>query len=291
MRYSCRASVEYDLKVHHELRAKYISELQMRSEYSTYCLKTSRSIHGKTYYSVKRPGQTKYKYVGSANHPEVNAVRECAFYKKAIDVIDVNIDAMQQFLAIYRNTSAENINELLARVYTLPPEAAALLSDNEVAAWLRENNDIKNSYPVFDPAGLKVIAFDGTLVRSRAEAAHHEAFYIYGVPDIFERPYEIGNEVLRPDFTALDVFTMSSAILEHLGNWFHTDKFKRDRYRTDSIHRIDSYTKIGFYPESNLLLTYGADDNNFDIQSIHRKIAMLAAPPPSPETIDLLKRV
>lgn len=65
---------------------------------------------------------------------------------------------------------------------------------------------------------------------------------------------------------------------------------KRSRYRTDAVTRWDQLAEIGFFPESNLLLTFGADENNFDAQAIHRKIAMLAAPPPSEETMNMLRR-
>lgn len=144
--------------------------------------------------------------------------------------------------------------------------------------------------PPYEPAGLKVTAFDGTPMRSRAEAIHYEAFYIYGIPAFFECPLKIDGETFHPDFALLDLYTMSTFLMEHLGHWFHENEYKRKRYREDANHRIDSYTKVGYFPESNLLLTFGADDNIFDVQNLHRKIAMLAVPPPSEETMNLLKR-
>ena len=91
--------------------------------------------------------------------------------------------------------------------------------------------------------------------------------------------------------TALDVFLMNPKIFEHLGNWFHKDMVKRRQYRTESIDRWDQFAQLGFYPEVNLLLTFGAGESFFDAQAIHRKIAMLAAPPPSEETMEMLRRM
>jgi hypothetical protein len=217
-------------------------------------------------------------------------VKEYAFYKKALEVIEANIVALEGMLCVYKQTHAENINELLPRAYALPHSSTVLLDDRAASEWLKDRIQTKSAYPAFDPEGLKVTAFDGMKMRSRAEAIHYEAFYIYNIPVVFEFPYDTGTDILRPDFTALDIYRMRDIIWEHLGNWFHENEYKRKRYRSDSIYRWDEFYKIGFRPEDNLLLTYGTDDNVFDIQSLHRKVLALALPPPDPETIQLLKR-
>lgn len=290
MRYSCRASVEYDLKLHYQLHDLYEKELKERAEYKGCLIKKSNSKKGVDYYTIRYPGNRKYTYIGKGSAPEIIKVREYAFYEEALAVIETNISALEGFLNVYRTTHAEHISELLPDTYRLPFPSQLLLEDQKINAWIDEQKRIKNSHPIFDPAGLKVTAFDGTLVRSRAEDIHLTGFYIYDVPAVFEVPYETENEVLRPDFTLLDVYDMSTKICEHLGNWFHDNIHKRNQYRTETIHRIDEYARIGFFPEKNLLLTFGSNDSYFDAQSIHRKIAMIALPPPDPETISLLKR-
>ena len=91
-------------------------------------------------------------------------------------------------------------------------------------------------------------------------------------------------------FPFLDVFSMFTHIWEHLGNWFHENPNKRNKYRVESLERIDEYKKIGFFAERNLQLSFGSNENEFDVQSINRKVAMFAVPPPSPETIAILSR-
>lgn len=291
MRYSCKTSVEYDLELHHKLKEKYIAELTLRSDYKNVLLKKSNSHKGTTYYRVKYPGDNDYSYISREKQQEIDCIREFAFYSKALEVVERNIEAMESFLGIYRRTNAENINELLKGVYTLPPSSKVLTDCAEAERWLAQRNKEKSSYPVFDPEGLTVTAFDGTKVRSRAEAMHYEGFYIYGIPAVFEYPFTINGEVYHPDFTVLDTFIMMDKILEHLGNWYHDNAFKRDHYRTDAYHRWDEYGTIGFYPEHNLLLTFPLLNNKLDMQSICRKIAMLASPPPDPDTIDLLRHL
>jgi hypothetical protein len=290
MRYSSKASVEYDLELHYKLRDSYIEKCKALGEHEGACLKQSSVKHGKIYYSLKRPGQSRYGYVGDDSHVEIREIKEFRFYKKALSVIETNILAMEEFLKIYRRTDTVYINELLSSTYGLPHRDAVLLLEPEIDEWMRKNLAIKEKAPVFDPASLTVKAFDGKMMRSRAECIHHEAFFIYNVPSIFELPYKISGDWLHPDFTALDVFTMSPVIFEHLGSWFHSNAVKRSRSRNDAVSRWDQFAKIGFTPEKNLLLTFGSDENNFDIQSIHRKIAMLASPPPSEETINMLRR-
>lgn len=290
MRYSCKSAVEYDLDLQYKLRDRYIKNLSESQSFDGAYMKRCAVRKGKSFYAVKFPGQARYVYVGDDTHPEIRGIRMHHLYKKAIEVIETNIGVMEDFLRIYRKTNAADFNELLSSTYMLPGNDPFLRIEPEVYKWKTEQLALKEKLPVFDPAGLKVTAFDGTPMRSRAECIHHEAFFIYNVPSIFELPYKANGELLHPDFTALDVFTMTPKIFEHLGNWFHSNLAKRSRYRTDAVTRWDQLAEIGFFPESNLLLTFGADENNFDAQAIHRKIAMLAAPPPSEETMNMLRR-
>lgn len=290
MRYSCKASVEYDLKLHYELLDRYGEELQVRDSYKDVRLKIVKSSKGRNYYGVKTPGSNKYGYRGLAVDEDIVQAREYAYFRKAYDVIADNIAAMEGFLRVYKSTKAENINELLGRAYSIPRSRLMMLDDREAEEWLDQKRKEKSRYPVFDEAGLTVKAFDGTMVRSRAEALQYEAYFIYDVPVIFEYPYKIESEVYRPDFLSLDKHLERDVISEHLGNWFHENEYTRNKYRNEAIHRIDEFRKIGFYPEDNLMLTFGSNERVFNAQSIHRKVALMAFPPPDKDTIEMLRR-
>lgn len=291
MRYTSKHAVEYDLEQHYILRKQYQEKVEELSAFAGFLLKEKHKCGAKAFYSVKKPGYSRFTYAGDSSNPDVQASREYRFYKEALDAVERNIMVMEDFVTVYRQTRADRINELLPRIYRLPPDAALLKLEPEADKWLKEKQQIKAKYPVYNPAGLTCRAFDGTMMRSRAECVHHEAFYIYDVPSIYELPYETPNDVLSPDFTALDVYMMEPKAFEHLGNWFHKDMVKRRQYRTESIDRCDQLRQIGFIPEANLLLTFGAGESLFDAQAIHRKIAMLASPPPSKETIEMLRRL
>lgn len=291
MRYSCKDAVEYDLKMHYELKEKYEEECKLRSSCEGSQISLNRERKCKKFYSVKKPNETRFRYVGDDSHPEIQEIREQQFFSKTLEVINDNINAMESFLRVYHHTGASTINELLQPNYQLTRNDALLLAEPAVEKWLSENLAIKRKSPPHAPEGLTVKAFDGTPMRSRAECIHYEAFFIYDVPAIFELPYKIGSDTLHPDFTALDVFEMRPVLFEHLGNWFHSNPSKRSRYRADSVTRWDQYAEIGFSPESNLFLTFGIDETHFDAQAIHRKVAMLASPPPSMETIEMLSRL
>lgn len=290
MRYSCKKSVEYDLMMHYKLHDQYSEELKSRSLYEDCFLKKINGKEGHSYYCVKMPESDKYVYRGKEEDEDIILAKEYAFYKKVIEVIESNIEVMEDFLRVYQNTHAEHINELLKRAYSISRPQLLRLENRAADEWLNEMKRKKSKFPVFDEAGLTVTAFDGTKVRSRAEALHLVGFYIYDIPVVFEYPYKIDGEIYRPDFSTLDVFQMETKIWEHLGNWFHTNEVKRNNYRREAIQKIDAYLQIGFYPESNLLLTYGSKENILDIQALFRKISMLAAPPPDEETLAILKR-
>lgn len=291
MRYSSYKAVEYDLKLHYKLLDKYTGKLNDLSDYRGYVLKQSKARGSRRYFTAKGPGMSGFNYIGGEGSEQLQHIRECAFYEKAVDVLWSNIAIMEEFLRIYKSTGAEHINELLGACYILPQDSLLLRDDVEADDWLRRMTEIKRKGKVFDPGGLTVTAFDGTPMRSRAEAFHYEAFYIYNIPVVFELPYEIDGESYWPDFTFYDVFTLTAKMLEHLGNWFHTKIYTQTQYRQDAVHKIDEYAKIGFYPGTNLFLTFGGPDNRFDVQAIWRQISMFASPPPSMETIEMLRRL
>ena len=291
MRFTSKGAVEYDLKQHYRLRNEFINECKELSEFEGCKIKPSGEWKGKPFYSVKSKDSSKFVYAGGDESPEIIGVRKYAYMKKSLEVVESNIYAMEKFLRVYQSTHADHITELLPKTYKTIGPVNWLNREVEIAQWVESKQAIKDSYPLFDPASLKVTSFDGSLVRSRAEVIHHMSFYIYNVPAIFELPYKFGNDTLYPDFTALYVFKMADIMLEHLGNWFHSDSYKREKYRKDSIHKWDQYYTLGFCPECNLLLTYGADDNHFDAEAISRKIAALAFPPPSEETIEMLRKL
>lgn len=68
----------------------------------------------------------------------------------------------------------------------------------------------------------------------------------------------------------------------------YEEKLNKEGY--NYIGGCDEYVRIGYIPEINLFLTFGMNENKFDAQAIHKKIAACSMPPPSMETIDMLKR-
>lgn len=291
MRYTSKYAVEFDLEQHYILRQQYQEKCSALSEYEGFRIKEVTQKKASTFYALKKPCESRYRYTGDGSNEDIMNVKEFNYYKEMLRVIESNIRAMENFLDIYKLTKAESINELLPKVYRLPRDSSLLKAEPEKYKWLQEKKAQKDKHPIANPQGLKCTAFDGTPMRSRAECIHYEAFFIYNIPCIFELPYVVGREILSPDFTALDVFLMESKIFEHLGNWFHKDLVKRRQYRNESVERWDSFSQIGFFPEVNLFLTFAEGEDLFDAQAIHRKIAMLASPPPSEESIEMLRRL
>ena len=109
MRYSCRNSVEYDLKCHYGLLDKYTNEMGRLSMYDGYVLKPTKIRGTKRYYSAKGPGMTGFNYLGSEENDQVRLIREHAFYSKSVEIIRSNISVMEEFLRIFKSTRTEHI--------------------------------------------------------------------------------------------------------------------------------------------------------------------------------------
>lgn len=222
---------------------------------------------GRTYYYERRHGQSDV-YLGNESNPMVQRIRELRFCEEMIKCLESNIEWMERFIADYRTVSVDSVKERLPKHYCPTHIGMERQLEESDAARKRyeEMKARKETIPPTHPENLNITTFDGTKVRSRAEALIYNQLWHAGFYVIYEYPieYERGKFV-RPDFLLIHPVTGRIFLWEHLGLWF--DSKYQNNYRSDYNFKIDQYIQMGFAPGINLLTSYETQFG-FDMESI-----------------------
>ena len=137
-------------------------------------------------------------------------------------------------------------------------------SDEEyVRRWLAvpyEKKPIRDGDRVFHTE-------NGETVRSKSEVIIANTYKAEGIPYRYEFPVLLwdGRKV-HPDFTALNVRERKTMIHEHFGMMDDPD------YVAYALDKIRSYGESGFFPGTNLILTFETSGRPLDTQELRRVI-------------------
>lgn len=222
---------------------------------------------GKPYYYVRRKGMPDV-YLGGDENSIVQRIREVRFCDEMLASLESNIEWMECFLESYRAVSLDQVMKRMPKHYC-PNHIGVELDLEESDDAMKRYEEMKahkDTIPDIYPEQLNITAFDGTLVRSRAEALIYIRLWQAGFYVIYEYPieYERGKFV-RSDFLLIHPLTGRIFLWEHLGLWF--DAVRQSNYRSEFNYKMDQYGKMGFAPGINLLTSYEVQ-TGFDMEAI-----------------------
>lgn len=222
---------------------------------------------GKPYYYERRNGRSD-AYLGGDENPIVQRIRELRFCEEMMKCLESNIELMERFIANYKTVSVDPVKERLPKHYCPNHIGIETHTEERDVAKKRyeEMKAHKDTIPDSYPEQLNITTFDGTKVRSRAEALIYQLLWQAGFYVIYEYPieYERG-KFIRPDFLLIHPVTGRIFLWEHLGLWFDPDY--QNKYRNDYIFKTDLYSRMGFALGINLLTSYETQVG-FDMESI-----------------------
>ena len=87
-------------------------------------------------------------------------------------------------------------------------------------------------------------------VRSKFEAETARDLFLLRIPYKYEKVIKLGNELLVPDFIALDIRVLREIPIELFG------MMDKPEYRTRHDQKLEIYIKNGYYPGVNMLTFY-----------------------------------
>lgn len=106
-------------------------------------------------------------------------------------------------------------------------------------------------------------------VRSKSEALIASALYKLSIPFRYEEPLAIGNKMYYPDFTIRDPESGATFIYEHFG------MMDEPEYAERALSKLLVYTRNGWIPSLNMIVTFETKDHPLDILAIENALAVL----------------
>lgn len=230
--------------------------------------------HKRTYYYRYEKG--KITYLGNAYNPEVQKIQAWYLYDEIVQSLETNIRLMEEMLQGYRPMDIESVKRRLPKKYIpliMQKELLELPDNMEICKKYIAMKEYKESIAPKYPEALRITAFDGTPVRSKAEAMIYARLCSAGFYVIYEFPIEIEKgRYVCPDFLLIHPVTGQIYIWEHLGLWFGTgDTFN---YRRSYLQKMDFYNTIGFVAGVNLFTSFESEDG-LDMEKISETIKHL----------------
>ena len=139
-----------------------------------------------------------------------------------------------------------------------PYISADILTDRGYAQkWQREK--VASARPLKEGEGYKTLR--GERVRSKSEVIIADRLYTRGIPYRYEIYFPMEFEDISfvyPDFEILNVRTRQEFLWEHLG------KLGDEGYSDTQMKKISGYTRSGFTPGKNLLLSFESRNRPLD---------------------------
>ena len=245
-----------DLETIRDAQEKRAYELE---KYRNCFLRGKTFAKGKTYYSVRKKGGSRHKYLGSDNNDEVRNIKELRYVDDYLERIDNNIGLVKTLINEIQMTGYDSINETLPKVYSNPHIGSVTFRNNK-RLWKERAEALKSRYEIYKPHELNKRTNDGNFVRSKSEAMIYNYLLSVDAAFIYELPTKIDGKLLVPDFTILsDIDTSSEIIIEHQG--MMDSEFYRNRFAEKVYH----YLRAGFVQGINIFFTFDDLNGGFDI--------------------------
>ena len=225
-------------------------------------LKVCKKNKSYQYYEMNYRKNEKPKYISKTNIDMAKQLAQRDYENQLIKVMEEEIASIKLYLRSMPETIFEDVYDSLMegrRIIVIP----AVMTDEEYTnIWQNEKYNTKKIRP--DDIGYETQR--GEKVRSKSEVIIADALYYAGVPYHYEKPLKIGNKVIYPDFTVLNVRTRKEFYWEHLGMLDNED------YLDKALRKLDNYELHGIREGNNLILTRETAKFPINISNVKDKI-------------------
>ncbi|MCR4841552.1 MAG: hypothetical protein K5848_08455 [Lachnospiraceae bacterium] len=107
---------------------------------------------------------------------------------------------------------------------------------------------------------------NGLRVRSKSEVIISEILDDFGIPFLYEKPLQLGDEVVHPDFTLLDMTNRKEVYWEHFGMMDDIE------YRNKALKKMGRYEENGYYQHCSTIWTFETQNNPINIMSLRNMV-------------------
>ena len=219
------------------------------------CLNCKRT----EYYLVENKTR-KQTYIPKKQGDVVDEIKLRKRLEISISVLENNITAQEKMLMKYRPYEFDDIEKIIPKVYRTESVPAG------------EKVNIKEGIKLFDDGVIHLTSF-GLKVRSKSEVMIAEFLKSRKVEFEYEKPLVL-KDTLGERVTVHPDFTFTNRYGDKL-YWEHFGLRGSQKYRTDTLKKIETYIINGIMPSVQLITTAENADGSIDAGVIMRTIEMI----------------
>ncbi|MCQ2104446.1 MAG: hypothetical protein MJZ26_01515 [Fibrobacter sp.] len=223
------------------------------------------AMHGKQWhcYHVSPSSDSNGVYIPKDKIRFIKRLAQKDYDGALLKELERQLSLIEKFMKEYAKCDALKVFERLhknRRQFVLPVQ----FSDEQYAVrWLAlpyKGKSFREGEPEF-------LTSKGERVRSKSEMIIADILAKYNVPYKYERPLQMKAAVgklipVYPDFTCLNFRTRQEFLWEHLGRMDDSD------YSMKTVMKLRTYSKNGFIPGKNLILTMECDGIPLDRKEV-----------------------
>ena len=255
-------------------------QLASLDSYDAWKLKRNSAKQSKhCYYDAILPGSKKGSYLGNESNETVLNVKRYRYAKKAVEIIETDIEVLEHLIRSYVSPDYSNINSRLPATYRTDltaddsDESFSAALPPEAIKWMHALRKEKEQYPPYKPEQLKYEALDGTKMRSLGEVIIANFLLMAGIPFVYEVPMKINGELVLPDFRILSLIDLKTVItIEHQGMIF------TEEYLLKYIRSLRLYLQSDLVINQDLFFTFSDKKGRFDIRQLTSIIRQFVKP-------------
>ena len=226
-------------------------------------LRISRSKGGVYFYKLSEDRNEKDQYISKKNEELIRQLAQKDYLQEVLKRAEEEAAFLGKVGERYPGPAPEEVYDTLDETRRSLVRSIVESDEEYVLRWLAvlyEKKPIRDGDRVFHTE-------NGEIVRSKSEVIIANTYKAEGIPYRYEFPVLLrdGRKV-HPDFTALNVRERKTMIHEHFG------MMDDPNYVVYAMDKIRSYGESGFFPGTNLILTFETSDRPLDTQELRRVI-------------------
>ena len=226
-------------------------------------------------YYQRTPGaDSRRVYLSKKNFSTAAALAQKDYNNRTLKILRGQHDALLKFSKKYPFDSLDKVYEALPadrRVLVCP----VFLTDEQYVGQWQDQSYTGRDFRPDDTSAFYTSR--GERVRSKSEVIIADALSHAGIPYKYECPLRLGNFVVYPDFTLLDIQNREEKIFEHFGMVDNAE------YAQNMVRKINTYIMHGYIPGENFLFTMESSEQALDTR-ILKKILEENFQPPAVQT-------
>lgn len=217
---------------------------------------------GLQFFHRLNPHEKNGTYMPASDKNKAYALVQKRYLMRLHKAAEVQLKVIDSFLKGYHPNSVKEVfmSESENRKKIIDP---LVVPDSLfLAAWQNAEYDKK---PFYKDAAVHYTQ-KNERVRSKSEVLIANELDAAGIPYKYECPLKIGNMIIYPDFTVLDIRKRREVYWEHLGMMDDSD------YCNNALTRIRTYEANGIIPGDNLILTAETSKIPITLKTIKKTI-------------------